>query len=69
MTRQELAAAIFAANDVALQWYQATHSDAPAAGRVIIAPQPGGGLSASFGSGTLVLVGVALIAVVVLLKK
>jgi len=69
MTSQELGAAVYAANDIALQWYLATHATAPAADRVVIQPVAGGGLAASFGSGTMLLVGVAIIAAVVLLKK
>jgi len=69
MTSAELGSAIYAANDVALQWYLATHPTAPAGDRVVIQPTAGGGLAASFGSGTLLLVGVAIIAAVVLLKK
>jgi len=71
MTSQELAAAIFAGNDVALQWYAVTHNQAipGAPGTVVLQTPPGGGLSASFGSGTMLLVGVAIIALVFILKK
>lgn len=66
MTQQELAAAIFAANDVALQWYAVTHNQpvAGAPGTITVSPR-----GATFGSGTLVLAGLALLAVVFLLKK
>jgi len=71
MTSQELSHAIFAANDVALQWYAVTHQTAipGAPGTVVIGTPPGGGLSATFGSGTMLLIGVALLAVVFLVKK
>lgn len=71
MTSQELAAAIFAANDVALQWYAVTHQTAVpgTAGSIVVQTPPGGGISASFGPGTLLLVGVALVAAVFIFKK
>jgi hypothetical protein len=71
MTAQELSAAIFAGNDVALQWYAVTHNTAipGAPGSVVVQTPPGGGLSATFGSGTMLLVGVIAIAAIFLLRS
>jgi len=71
MTSRELAAALFAGNDIALQWYAVTHNTQipGAAGSVVVQTPPGGGLSATFGSGTLLLVGIVVLGAVFLLKK
>lgn len=71
MTQQELAGAIFAANDIALQWYAVTHQQAVPGtpGSIVVSRPPDGGFSASFGSGTLLLVGAVILAVVLLAKK
>jgi len=71
MTGRELAAAIFAGNDVARQWYAVTHQTAipGAPGSVVVQTPPGGGLSATFGSGTLLLVGIVALGAIFLLRK
>ena len=71
MTQQELAAAIYAANEIGLQWYAATHQTAipGTPGSVVVTQPAGGGFSASFGSGTLLLAAAVIIAAVLLLKK
>ena len=69
MTQSDLARAIFAGNDVAMQWYALTHqTQVPGPGTVNIATPPGGGINATFGSGTLVLVALGLIALIYALK-
>jgi len=71
MTQGELTHAIFAANDVALQWYAVTHQQAipGAPGTVVVSTPPGGGLGMTFGSGTMVLAVIAIVAAVLILKK
>jgi len=71
MTSQDVARAIFAGNDVAMQWYALTHQTAipGAAGTVVVTSPESGGFSASFGSGTLLLIGAAIIGLVLILKK
>jgi len=71
MTSGELTRAIFTANDVALQWYAVTHQTAVpgAPGSVVMTSPPGGGFSATFGSGTLVLAALGLLAVVFIMKS
>lgn len=68
MTSSDVQQAIFAGNDIAMQWYALTHQTVVPGGPGTITVQtpPGGGLNATFGSGTLVLVGLGLIALVVL---
>ena len=70
MTQDSLSRAIFSANDVALQWYAVTHNMAVpgSPGSVVVSTPQGGGLSASFGSGTLLLVGLVIVAAVLILK-
>lgn len=71
MTQQELAAAIYAANDIGLQWYAVTHqTQVPGTPGSIVVQRPSdGGFSATFGSGTLLLVAAAIVAAVLILKK
>ena len=70
MTSQELAAANYAGNDVAMQWYLATHPENryPAAGELVAAPT-NGGYRVGVGPGALLLLGLGLVAVVFLLKQ
>jgi hypothetical protein len=65
MSSEDLGRAIFAANDVALQWYALTHqTTVPGApGTVTITPT-----GATFGSGTLILAGLLIVGLVIVLK-
>jgi hypothetical protein len=66
MTASELSQAIFAGNDIAMQWYGLTHQVAiPGAGTMTINPESG---SVQVGSGILILGGLLLLAAIFLLK-
>ena len=70
MTTQDLQQAIFAGNDIAMQWYALTHQQTGAQQQsVIVRPNPLGGGSATFSTGTLVIAGIAIIAAVYLLRN
>jgi hypothetical protein len=66
MTASDLSQAIFAGNDIAMQWYGLTHQVAiPNAGTVTVNPNTG---SVQVGSGILILVGLLAIGAIFLLK-
>lgn len=69
-TSSDLANAIMMGNQVALQWYAVTHQTAipGTPGSVVISPTSGGGYSASFGSGSLLIVGLLVVGAIILLK-
>lgn len=70
MTREDMMVGVMAANDIALQWYAITQ-DKPLPGRtggsVVLSSSPGG-VSATFGGGTLLLAALAIVAVVYAIK-
>lgn len=71
MDRSDLGQAIYAGNDIAMQWYALTHQVVtPGVGTLTMQTNPDTGrTSLQVGSGALVLVGLALVAAVLILKK
>lgn len=69
-TGEDLATAIMLGNQVALQWYAVTHNTAipGTPGSVVISPTSSGGYSASFGSGSLLIIGLLIVGAIVLMK-
>ena len=66
MTASELGQAIFAGNDVAMQWYALTHQvTVPGPGTISVSPESG---SVQVGSGILVLAALLVLAAIFLLK-
>ena len=66
MTASDLSQAIFAGNDIAMQWYGLTHQVAiPGAGTVTVNPESG---SVQVGSGILVLGALLIIGAIFMLK-
>jgi len=66
MTASDLSQAIFAGNDIAMQWYGLTHQVAvPGPGTITVNPERG---SVQVGSGVLIIVGLLVIGAVFLLK-
>lgn len=66
MNASDLSQAIFAGNDIAMQWYGLTHQvSIPGPGTVTVNPQSG---SVQVGSGILVLVAIVAIGAIFLLK-
>lgn len=69
MTTADVQHAIFAGNDIAMQWYALTHPTQPGMGGVVLQPLPGGGSSLQIGSSTMLVIGaLVLVAAVVLLN-
>lgn len=68
MDSRDLTAAIFAGNDVAMQWYALTHNvPMPGAGTIQVQHTPQGS-SLQLGAGGLVLIGLVVIGAIIVLK-
>jgi hypothetical protein len=66
MDARDLSQAIFAGNDIAMQWYGLTHQVAvPGAGTITVNPERG---SVQVGSGVLVIIGLLVVGAIFLLK-
>ena len=69
MDTSDLTSAIFAGNDMAMQWWALTHQTAlPSPGTVVLQPTSRGGSSLQIGSGALLLIALVVIGGVILLK-
>ena len=70
MTAQELGQALYTGNDIAMQWYLATHPESryPGAGELVIQPT-NGGLRAGVGPGALLLIGALILGAIYLSNK
>lgn len=70
MTKDDLLSAIGAGNDVAMQWYALTHQQTlPSATSIIAQRNAAGQASLQIGSGTIVLLGLAIVAVVLIVNN
>lgn len=67
----DLAQAIMAGNQVAMQWYAVTHQQqaTPSIGGMVIQPTTTGGYSASFGTGSLALLLILGVVVVIAVTR
>lgn len=69
MTREDLGSAIYAANDIGMQWYALTHQVAQPGIGTMTYRTNGDSSSVQLGSGALVVIGLAVVAVVLLARK